>query len=441
YILPSITLRFNTVLALGISIVAIGLTTMTAYFASNNELKESAASLMRPKSPKIGKTILLERIPMIWDRFNFSYKVTLRNIFRYKRRFFMTIFGIAGCTALVLTAFGVRDSIKGIIDNQYDVLFDYDISVGVEGDGTEYLEEIEELESYQLLQREGGSISLKDIEKDISIVTPQNLNDFSRFIHLQDPKDSSKIKVEEEGVVITEQVSKSLKAKKGDTIKLINNEDEEKPVKITDITENYTSNYVYISPNYYKNIFQKKLEYNEAVGILDTDSKSDEDKISRELIDKRGINSIELTSTLKSELQDMIDSLGYVVLVMIVSAGSLAFVVLYNLTNVNISERIREIATIKVLGFYDKEVSAYIYRENVILTIIGTMVGLLIGIFLHRYIMTTVEMDNIMFGLKLNPLSYLYSIVLTLGFSAIVNLVMHYKLKDVEMVESLKSIE
>lgn len=441
YILPPIILRFNIPLALSISIVAIGLTTLTAYMACNNELKENAASLMRPKAPRIGKTIFLERIPAIWNNFNFSYKVTLRNIFRYKRRFFMTVFGIAGCTALVLTAFGVRDSIRGIIDAQYGSLFTYDISIGVEERGINQLEEIDELQSYQLLQREGGSISLGDIEKDISIVVPENAYDIGRFIHLQNPKNGKKINIPERGVVITEQVSKSLKAKIGDRILLTNSDDNEQSVEIVGITENYTLNYLYISPIYYQEIFQRELEYNEALGILKDDSKEMEDKLSRELLSRKGITSVEFTSSLSEDFEDIIDSLGYVVLVMIVSAGSLAFVVLYNLTNVNISERIREIATIKVLGFYDNEVSAYIYRENTILTIIGTLTGLLMGIFLHRYIMTTVEMDNIMFGLKLNPLSYIYSVVLTLGFSILVNFVMHYKLRDIKMVESLKSID
>lgn len=441
YLLPPVVLRFNPLLALGITLVSVGLTTGTAYLACNNELKETAASLMLPKAPKIGKRILLEKIPIIWDRFNFSYKVTMRNIFRYKRRFLMTVFGIAGCTALVLAAFGLRDSIKGIIDNQYETLFNYDISIGLEERGIDKLEEIEDLESYQLLQREGGSISLNQTEKDISIVTPENVNDFSRFVRLQNPKDKRRISIEEKGVVITEQVSKSLKVRVGDEILLRNSEDEEKLVRISGITENYTSNYLYISPKYYREIFEKKLENNEALGILASDLQSSENNISKELLDKRGITSVELTKTLREELQDIIDSLGYVVLVMIVSAGSLAFVVLYNLTNVNISERIREIATIKVLGFYDNEVSAYIYRENVILTIIGIIAGLGMGILLHRYIMTTVEMDNIMFGLRLKGLSYLYSIVLTLGFSIIVNYVMHHKLKDIEMVESLKSID
>lgn len=353
----------------------------------------------------------------------------------------MTVFGIAGCTALVLAAFGIRDSIRDVVDRQYGNLFTYDISIGTEDKGLKYLDNIELIQSYELIQREGGSISSNGIEKDISIVVPKDTDKIDKFIHLQRRKDGTKIKIPKRGVVITEQVSKSLGVKVGDEIKLINNEDKEALVKITDITENYTLNYLYLSREYYKEIFDEEIEYNEALGILKATSKEIEDDLSKKLVNKDGITSVTFNSIIKEEFEDIIGSLGYVVLVMIVSAGSLAFVVLYNLTNVNISERIREIATIKVLGFYDNEVSAYIYRENTILTIIGTLVGLGMGIFLHRYIMTTVEMDNIMFGLKLHTMSYIYSVVLTLIFSVLVNFAMFYKLKNIEMVESLKSID
>lgn len=229
--------------------------------------------------------------------------------------------------------------------------------------------------------------------------------------------------------------------KVGNKIKLINNDKNEALVEVAGITENYLFNYVYLSPSYYDEVFKTKVEFNEVVGVLKNASREVEDNLSRKLIKKEGISSIGFNTAIKENFEETIRSLNYVVLVMIISAGALAFVVLYNLTNVNISERIREIATIKVLGFYDEEVSAYIYRENTILTLIGTLVGLIMGIFSHRYIMITVEMENMMFGLKLNLKSYLISIVLTLIFAVFVNFAMYYKLKNVEMVESLKSIE
>ncbi len=440
YLLPPVELRFNTFLALSVSLGAIGLTTITAFFACNNELREDPASLMKPRAPKIGKRILLERIPLIWNRFNFTYKVTIRNIFRYKRRFFMTVFGIAGCTALMLAAFGIRDSIRSVVDRQFGALFTYDITVGLEPESEKYLRENENIKSYELILNESGTLVSNKIEKDISIIVPRELSKIDDFIRLQNSKDGEKIHIPEKGVVITEQVGKSLDVKIGDKVTLKSSEDEA-IVEVTGITENYTFNYAYLSPEYYREIFRREAEFNEAIGNLINTSKSSESSLSKELIKKEGITSISFNTGIRENFEDTIQSLSYVVLVMIISAGALAFVVLYNLTNVNISERIREIATIKVLGFYDNEVLAYVYRENTVLTLIGTFVGLIIGIFLHRFIMVTVEMENIMFGLKVEPWSYVFSILLTLVFSIFVNFVMYYKLKNVEMVESLKSID
>lgn len=441
YLLPPITLNFNVGLATGISVGAIGLTTITAFIACSNELRESPSSLMRPRAPKMGKRILLERIPLIWNRFSFSYKVTTRNIFRYKRRFFMTVIGISGCTALMLTGFGIKDSIRTVVDSQYGVLFTYDMTVGLEPSNVKYLDEIEKIDSYELILRESGTLSSKNIEKDIAIIVPKDINNIDNFIHLQERKNENKIDIPEKGIIITEQVSKSLDVKIGDEITFINNDNDEALVKVGGITENYTFNYVYLSPNYYKEIFDKEVSFNEAIVILEDTSKEFEDQLSRKLINLEGISGINFNRSIKEDFENTIRSLNYVVIIMIIFAGALAFVVLYNLTNVNISERIREIATIKVLGFYDAEVSAYIYRENTILTIIGTLAGLVMGVFLHRFIMTTVEMDNIMFGLKLSFKSYIISVVLTLVFAILVNFAMYYKLKNVEMVESLKSVD
>lgn len=442
YQLPPVVLNFNVPLALIVSIGAILLTTMTAYFASSNELKEVPSSLMRPRAPKMGKRILLERIPLIWNRFNFSYKVTIRNIFRYKRRFLMTVFGIAGCTALMLTAFGIKDSIRTVVDRQYGELFTYDMTVGLDDlDSEKYLEENDKISGYEIIFKEGGTIASNSIEKNISIIIPRDPGKIDDFIHLQRRKDESKIDIPEEGVIISEQVSRSLNLNIGDNLTLTNSDDIKMEVEVKDITENYTFNYVYLSEGYYENIFKKEVDYNEAIGIVKDNSKENEDELSIELIKKDGITNVSFNTTFIEDFENTIASLNYVVLIMIISAGALAFVVLYNLTNVNISERIREIATIKVLGFYDGEVSAYIYRENTILTIIGTLVGLFVGIFLHRYIMTTVEMDNLMFGLKLDFKSYLIAGALTIVFAILVNFAMYYKLKNVEMVESLKSID
>lgn len=441
YQLPSISLIFNLPLALTISIVSIGLMTLTTFIASSNELKENPSLLMRPKAPKMGKRILLERIPFIWKRFSFSYKVTVRNIFRYKRRFFMTVFGIAGCTALMLTAFGIKDSIRTVVDRQFGVLFNYNMTVGLDSTGVKYLDQNKDIDNYELILKESGSISFNGITKELSLIVPKNITNFKDFILLQDRKTGTPIPIEETGVVITDQVSRSLGIKIGDEIKLINNNNDESLVTVTGITENYTFNYVYLSPGYYENIFDAKIAYNESLAILNNPTVEIEEKLSKDLVKQKGISSINFNRDISEGFEDTIRSLNYVVIVMIISAGALAFVVLYNLTNVNISERIREIATIKVLGFYDNEVSAYVYRENTILTVIGTLTGLVLGIFLHRYIMTTVEMDNIMFGLTLNIKSYFIAALLTLVFAVFVNFTMYFKLRNIEMVESLKSID
>ena len=441
YVLPEISLVFNKSLSIGITLAALILTTGTTFIASSNELRETPAILMRPKAPKIGKRILLERIPLFWNRFNFSYKVTVRNIFRYKRRFLMTVFGIAGCTALMLTAFGIRDSIRSVVDRQYGALFNYDISIGLDEEGIEYLDDNVKIKAYELLLKESGELSSNDAEKEISIIVPKDTKKIEDFIRLQDRKTEKPIPIPDDGAIITEQISKDLKLEIGDEILLKNGEKDEAKIKVAGITENYTFNFVYMSSKYYEDIFPEKVKYNEAVGIIDDTSKEFEDILSRELIENEGISNVSYNSLLKENFEETIASIIYVVLLMIISAGALAFVVLYNLTNVNISERIREIATIKVLGFYDNEVSAYIYRENTILTFIGILVGLVIGKYLHIFIMLTVEMDNIMFGLKLDPKSYLMAIGLTILFSVLVNIVMHYKLRDIAMVESLKSVD
>lgn len=441
YRLPPIELVFDLKLALLVSIVALLLTTMTAYISCLNELKENAAALMRPKAPRIGKAIFLESIPFIWNRLNFSHKITARNLLRYKRRFFMTVFGIAGCTALLLTGFGIRDSIRAVVDRQYGELFIYDVSVGIEEGGWERLEAYPEFEDYMLIHREGGKLSNGSSDKNISILVPEDGDKLRDFIILRDDKSKEVIPLPDEGIIISKQVSKSLDIKPGDKISLINSEDKEALVEVKGITENYTSNFVYLSADYYEEVFQKEVKYNEAIGHLISMTRTVEDNLSKELLEEEGITSVSFNSILKEDFDDIIASLGYVVLVIIISAGSLAFVVLYNLTNVNISERIREIATIKVLGFYDNEVSMYVYRENIILTIFGTLLGLVLGIFLHRYIMTTVEMDNIMFGLDIEPMSFIYSVILTILFSALVNGFMYYKLRNIPMVESLKSVD
>ena len=449
YSIENIVYVFSIPIAIGITSLALIIITLSAYMACRKELKETPAILMRPKAPKSGKRILLERVPFIWNRFSFISKVTVRNIFRYKKRFLMTVLGIAGCTALILTGFGIKDSIEMILTGQYGTLFKYDMSLVIQSDMTDKqiyelrknLSDIDEINKYEFFSYENGDIKVNNTKKEITIVVPENLEKMDKFIHLQDRKTQNPIELNNKGIVLTEKIARDLGVKAGDEIELINSDDKKVKIKVSNITENYISHYVYISPENYTKLFEKDLDFNRVIGILNNPSVKIEDKLSKKLFDIDTIDGITFNTASKETFHNTIKNLNYVVLIMIISAGALAFVVLYNLTNVNISERIREIATIKVLGFYDKEVSAYIYRENIILTIIGTVVGLGLGTILHKFIMVTVEIQSMMFGRVIDISSYFIAAVLTIVLSLFVNLAMFYKLRNVKMVESLKSVD
>ena len=449
YSIENIVYVFSIPIAIGITSLALIIITLSAYMACRKELKETPAILMRPKAPKSGKRILLERVPFIWNRFSFISKVTVRNIFRYKKRFLMTVLGIAGCTALILTGFGIKDSIEMILTGQYGTLFKYDMSLVIQSDMTDKqiyelrknLSDIDEINKYEFFSYENGDIKVNNTKKEITIVVPENLEKMDKFIHLQDRKTQNPIELNNKGIVLTEKIARDLGVKAGDEIELINSDDKKVKIKVSNITENYISHYAYISPENYTKLFEKDLDFNRVIGILNNPSVKIEDKLSKKLFDIETIDGITFNTASKETFHNTIKNLNYVVLIMIISAGALAFVVLYNLTNVNISERIREIATIKVLGFYDKEVSAYIYRENIILTIIGTVVGLGLGTILHKFIMVTVEIQSMMFGRVIDMSSYFIATVLTIVLSLFVNLAMFYKLRNVKMVESLKSVD
>ena len=450
YTVPKVELRtdlFITVLSIATSIFV---TTFAAFAACRRELIEAPAILMRPKAPKNGKRILLERIGFVWNRIGFIWKVTLRNIFRYKKRFLMTVLGISGCTALILTGFGVRDSIQMIVDVQFGELNKYSMTASYDSDEkTEDVEYLKSLISNEkgvkeigMFHNQNAKVMINNKEKEVTVVIPENKNTFKDFIELRERKSHTPIKLDNKGIVISEKAARNLDAKVGDKVKILNENDVSAEAVISGITENYVNHYIYMTNDYYKELFNRNADSNRIYGVLDDSITIDqEEKMASKTIDSTCANGTVFTTGIKDGFSDTIKSLNYVVLLMIVSAGALAFVVLYNLSNVNISERIREIATIKVLGFYDKEVSAYIYRENVILTLIGAVVGLGLGVILHQFIMITVEVENMMFGRLINPLSYAAAFILTIVMGTIVNLVMNKKLKKVEMVESLKSVD
>lgn len=449
YSLPNMIPVIDITLGTSITLVAILVTALSAYAACKKELMEEPSILMRPKAPKNGKRIFLERIDFIWSKFSFISKVTLRNIFRYKKRFLMTVLGIAGCTALLVTGFGIKDSIQMIVSGQYGELFKYDMEISISNKITDSqikdmslkLDKTKNIKEYGLFVYENAEVRTEQGSEDVNIVIPDDLNDFDEFIHLRERVGHKAINLENNGLVLSEKAARVVGASVGDTIKLKNSDDITVEAKVSAITENYISHYAYMTKDYYNKLFNNIPSSNKVLGVLNNTSLKEEDNLSKDLINIEGISGVVFNTASKQTFSNTIKNLNYVVLVMIVSAGSLAFVVLYNLTNVNISERIREIATIKVLGFYDGETAAYIYRENILLTIAGILVGLFMGKFLHKYIMTTVEIKSMMFGRVISTNSYIIAAILTVVLSFIVNFVMYYKLKNVKMVESLKSVD
>ncbi len=414
------------------------------------ELAEQPASLMRPKAPKAGKRVLLERVGFIWNRFSFSYKVTFRNLFRYKKRMLMTVVGIAGCSALMLTGFGLYDAIQDIVSIQFGQLYHYDLTTVLQKDLSDsQREEAESLlfshpqvkdslyvrqESFQLKAPSGKSY-------DIYLFVPENPQRLRDFVTLRTRKGHTPVSLEQEQVVLTEKAARFLGVEAGEQVTITDADHQSYTVTVGAVAEQYTGHYLYMTPQAYEKYFHQPAVYNMVQSILEASGAGEQDAISQSLTAAGGVLAVSDTTDLKSQFADMIHSMTYVMLVLIVSAGALAFVVLYNLSNINATERMREIATIKVLGFYDREVSAYLYRENVFLTLLGTLTGLVLGIFLHHYVVVTAETDIVMFGRTIKWTSFLFSGILTLFFSLLVNCVMHFKLKKISMVESLKSVE
>lgn len=447
YTLPKVTLVFSVRLIVLSTLIAILTTTLASVYSCYKELKEVPSMLMRPKAPTEGKRILLERISFIWNRLNFTQKVTFRNLFRYKKRFFMTVIGIAGCSALLLTGFGIKDSISSIVDNQYGQIIKYNLTLnyGKDVDKNSKTKEEKVIDSDDRInnclniKNKSYKVISNSVEKDVNIVVPENINEINKFITLKNRVSNKKYTLNNKGVFITEKLAKLLKVKDGDSIVLKNEDNKEFKVKVSGIVENYVGHYLYMSPKLYKNTFNENVKFNEV--LINTKDGISQDKLGKDMMNLDNINSATFNTSAKSSFSDMITNLNSVVILIIVSAGALAFIVLYNLTNVNISERIREIATIKVLGFYDNEVSSYVFRENIILTVIGTILGLILGVFLHRFIMTTAELEFVMFGRDIKPISFILSGMLTFIFATLVNLCMYFKLKKVKMVESLKSVD
>lgn len=440
YNIDQIKFLFQPGLILLASGSVTGITLLATLYSIYSELIEMPSQLMRPKAAKAGKKILLERITFIWKRLSFLQKVTARNIFRYKKRFFMTIIGIAGCSALLVAGFGINDSISDIVNQQYNVIYHYDATVSAKT--SEITSQIKSLKGVKDVYEEDHlAVTTKIENKDISTTVHIISNDkkFKDFCTLFNG--NKEFDLDDSSALISQKMATKLNKKAGDTIKIKDANNKVIKAKIKGVFTNYVGHHIYASESLYKSWNTNAKTTHIYLIKSKKTTKKFERNLGNKIMNIDGVQSVTFYSSLQKNFKDMIKSISYIVVVLVISAACLAFVVLYNLSNVNISERKREIATIKVLGFTRKEVDAYINRETILLTILGSLIGLGIGIGLHHLIMNLAEMDDIMFGRTINSISYVISFVMTIGFNAIINLCMHKKLNNIQMVESLKAVE
>ncbi|MDY5008777.1 FtsX-like permease family protein [Candidatus Allofournierella merdipullorum] len=452
YDLPDLLTPFNWgfgLLATGAAVACTLLATLNACWA---ELREQPASLMLPKAPKAGKRILLEHIGPVWRRLRFTHKVTARNLFLYKKRFFMTVVGIAGCTALLVTGFGLQDSISDIVEKQFDELAHYQMLVSLQDesalDGRDLaviLNDETKVTGHLAVSQQDATVVPEEggEEDNLYIVVPSDTEAMTEYFTFRQRTTGETVPFEEGSVVISEKLAERHDLSVGDSITVENADGDKASFTITGVCENYIYHYLYMSEDVYRDAFGEGPETNLLYCRLaeGVDTPEAEDELATALLKCRDIAGAQFTHEITASFRQSLDSINYIVVVLIIAAGALAFVVLYNLTNINITERSKELATIKVLGFYDGEVGAYIYRETSVLTLIGTVCGLVFGIALHTFVIRTAEVDMVMFGRSIYPMSFVWSALLTIAFSLLVNLVMYRKLKNISMVESMKAPE
>lgn len=444
-----IVIPYNLEYGLGAAAAALASTLLATIFSCYKELREQAAELMRPPTPKQGQRVLLERVKFIWKRLNFSWKASIRNLVRYKKRLFMTIFGIGGCMALMLVGFGLKDSIFAIVDIQYGEIQLYDGNIILSDDATEEEKSniIKELgkDSKMAGSTEGllAQITVGNGEEqfDVYLDVPKNVEEFSEFVVLQDRITNGTYELDDSGAVLTEKMATELGVEPGDTITIHDEDKGDLEVEISAVCENYMGHYLYMTPTYYEKVYGEKPDYNSIFYKTSDRITEEAERIGEEALTLPGALSVSYTTDLREQVDNMLGALDEVIVVLIISAGMLAFVVLYNLNNINITERQRELATLKVLGFYNGEVAMYVYRENIVLTVLGAIFGIVLGKFLHGFIIVTVEIESVMFGRNIDLSSFVYGFLLTILFSLLVNGAMYFKLKKINMVESLKSVE
>lgn len=444
-----IVIPYNLEYGLGAAAAALASTLLATVFSCYKELREQAAELMRPPTPKQGQRVMLERVKFIWKRLNFSWKASIRNLVRYKKRLFMTIFGIGGCMALMLVGFGLKDSIFAIVDIQYGEIQLYDGNIILSDDATEE-EKSNIITTLEKDSKMAGStegilsqitVGNGDEWHDVYLDVPKNVEEFSEFVVLQDRVTNEKYELDDSGAILTEKMATELDVEPGDTVTIRDENRGDLEVEISAVCENYMSHYLYMTPAYYEKVYGEQPDYN-SIFYKTADRITEEaERIGEEALTLPGALSVSYTTDLREQVDNMLGALDEVIVVLIISAGMLAFVVLYNLNNINITERQRELATLKVLGFYNGEVAMYVYRENIVLTVLGAVFGIVLGKFLHGFIIVTVEIESVMFGRNIDLSSFIYGFLLTILFSLLVNGAMYFKLKKINMVESLKSVE
>ena len=460
YLLPSIKFLFSpAVMAYSVGLAVLA-TAGAAAAACHTTLSASAASLMRPKAPKPGKRVLLERISPIWTRLSFIQKVSMRNLFRYKRRFWMTVAGIGGCTALVVTGLGLRDSIFDILAWQFDEITCYDAALGISEEiradekmrMSQTLESMPEISSFQECYQ--SSLDLETHSGKVeyaSVICVDDLGELDGFINLRHRRHGGGISKEyrelfedpvekkPDGIVIDEKMAEILKVNVGSEVTLINADEEKFTAVISDITENYVNHYVYMTRKCWKSITGEWPLYNSI--LLQLSDGTEEEEAAAKLIAIDGAISYNRIDQMRTRFESSIRSINAIIVIIIAAAAILAFLVLFNLTNINVTERIRELATLKVLGFYDGETASYVYRENGTLTVIGVFIGLFMGKWLHSWLIRTIEVDYLMFGRSVHTRSFILAALLTFVFSLSVNFFSYFTIKDIDMIESLKSVE
>ncbi len=446
YDLPQPQTPFHPAMALACTVVALLCVNIVTHVACRAILKEVPAQIMRPKAPPAGKRIPLEYIRPLWRRLSFSRKVTCRNLFRYGKRVLMTIFGIAGSSALVLTGFGLQDAISDMGQLQFENVFHYDLLAGYSSQSQtdqkklcRFLDENNLVADWQLQARQALHTGGKYDDYLVNLVVTDDTKHLPDYISLQNRVTGQTIDVPDKGVVVTEKLASLLGLSPGDSLTLRDSRQKLYDLTVTAVTENYADHFLYLSEDYYREVFGQAPEYNSV--ILHTTDDKHIDQLKEDLLSSSMVQMVSDSAGLLERANYLTDNLGYVVAVLIISAGLLAFVVLYNLSNININERVREIATLKVLGFQDSEVSAYIFRESHILALLGTAIGLGLGTVFLRFVITTAETDTMMFGRHIDVSSFLMAALLTFLFSLIVNAVMHFRIKRISMVSSLKAVE